>query len=200
METNCSASFFSPLASLALSGLQMGSTLWSPCTATKGNTTRKNTQNLTSCTRNVHQRTARLKKPRLVTLQVWHTRACRFSTDKSLKACHNSSSSTCAAVSLQLAPLLVSWPKYLLQSPLTLLVTLPRSRDLPVAGLQNTVCMWLFFYVRGRKCVVCVWRLFPYVCTTGSHGCDQVWIQAPLSVVRSWLCNRNLKKKKSRVD
>lgn len=71
-KTNCSALFLSPLSSSALSGLQMGSILWSPCTATKGNATRKNTQNLILCTGNVHPRTRRLKTLQLVTLQVWH--------------------------------------------------------------------------------------------------------------------------------
>lgn len=69
METNCCAFFL--LSSLALSGLQKGSILWSPYTAIKVNTMKRNTQNLILYTGRVHPRNRHLWRTHLVTLQVW---------------------------------------------------------------------------------------------------------------------------------
>lgn len=69
METNWYA-FFLP-SSLALLGLQKGSILWSPYTAIKENTMKRNTQNLILYTGRVHQRNRHLGRTHLVTLQVW---------------------------------------------------------------------------------------------------------------------------------
>ncbi len=69
METNCCAFFL--LSSLAHSGLQKGSILWSPYTAIKVNTMKRNTQNLILYTGRVHPRNRHLWRTQLVTLQVW---------------------------------------------------------------------------------------------------------------------------------
>lgn len=59
--------------SLAHSGLQKGSILWSPCTATKENTMKRNTQNLILYTGRRHPADSHLGRTQLVTLQVWCT-------------------------------------------------------------------------------------------------------------------------------
>lgn len=63
--------YFFLLPSLAHSGLQNGSILWSPYKAIKEKTMKRNTQNLILCTGRVHPPNSHLGRTQLVILQVW---------------------------------------------------------------------------------------------------------------------------------